>query len=366
VGDDKQTIMKWAGAIPGIFSQYMGDNKAKPLPLAMNFRSAPKLVNLQNYLVEHLLGKTDFAKPSPGWKGGEGEARMCFFNNQAGEIAYLVGEILQWVHKENIPPREICILVKQTPPQYTQDLIDALVSPGVQAREETILQDLLCEDVIGYVTNVLKVIISGKYGTQSDEAFSFLCNVNSSYDDLPLLKLKIQFIKFCDQHRGKYPADMLTDVQLANLIMDIVKFAGVDKIKIAFPQYGQGDFLMKVLKDFFTHLNRYYAKEKDLAPALDAVLGRDSIPVMTAHKSKGLEYHSVIFVGLEDKAFWSYKNQKDSDDNLVFVALSRAKERVLFTFCSHRGAPQHAADIKVIHELLTGSPDVTVVYPQKK
>jgi ATP-dependent exoDNAse (exonuclease V) beta subunit len=27
---------------------------------------------------------------------------------------------------------------------------------------------------------------------------------------------------------------------------------------------------------------------------------------MTIHKSKGLEYHSVIFVGLDDGAWWSF------------------------------------------------------------
>ncbi|MDR3714765.1 MAG: ATP-dependent helicase [Puia sp.] len=366
VGDDKQTIMKWAGAIPGIFSRYIKDHSAELLPLTMNFRSAPKLVSLQNYLVKHLLGKTDFAIPSPDWGGGPGEARMCFFESQVGEIRFLVDEIVSWVRKENLPPREICILVKQTPPKYTQELIDALTSAGIQARDETILQDLLCEDVIGYVVNVLTVIVSGRYGTHSDEAFNFLCNINSSYDDLPLLRLKTKFIKFCDEHRGKYPGTTLTDKQLWELIIEIIKFAGISKIRIAFPQYGQGRFLEKVVTDFFKHLNGYYTTTRDLLPALDAVLGKHSIPVMTAHKSKGLEYHSVIFIGLEDGAFWTYNQQKDSDDNLVFVALSRAKERVLFTFCSNRGGPQRATDIKVIHDLLKNSPDVTVVYPDRK
>lgn len=364
VGDDKQTIMGWAGALRGIFATYKKDKKADLLPLTMNFRSAPKLVNLQNYLVKHLLGKTDFATPSPDWKGGPGEARMCFFDNQAAEITYLVKQISHWVHTEKIPPREICFLVKQTPPKYTTELTAALVANGIQAREETILQDLLCEDVIGYVVNILTVIVNGAYGNESDEAFGFLCNVNASYDDLPLLRLKSQFIKFCDQHRGKYPGTTLTEKELANLILDIAKFADLEKIKLAFPQYQQGNFLIKTLKTFFEHLNDYYKKTKDIATALQALLGKDSVPVMTAHKSKGLEYHTVVFIGLEDGAFWSYKTQKESDDNLVFVALSRAKERVLFTFCANRGGSQTANSIKAIHDLLTGSLDVTVVHPK--
>ena len=55
--------------------------------------------------------------------------------------------------------------------------------------------------------------------------------------------------------------------------------------------------------------------------------GRDAVKIMTIHKSKGLEYHTVIFVELNDDAFW-----KNADDvNVFFVALSRARERVRFT-----------------------------------
>ncbi|VWX36025.1 3'-5' exonuclease [Exiguobacterium oxidotolerans] len=57
---------------------------------------------------------------------------------------------------------------------------------------------------------------------------------------------------------------------------------------------------------------------------------------MTIHKSKGLEYNTVLFVGLEDSAFWSFKSQAESDKKAFFVALSRAKKRVIFTFSRNR------------------------------
>lgn len=43
VGDTKQRIMGWAGALEGIFKTYAGDFNAKPLNLYQNFRSAPRL-----------------------------------------------------------------------------------------------------------------------------------------------------------------------------------------------------------------------------------------------------------------------------------------------------------------------------------
>ena len=57
---------------------------------------------------------------------------------------------------------------------------------------------------------------------------------------------------------------------------------------------------------------------------------------MTIHKSKGLEYSAVYFIGLEDSAFWNFKNQPEEDRCAFFVALSRAKESVAFTFCKKR------------------------------
>lgn len=37
--------------------------------------------------------------------------------------------------------------------------------------------------------------------------------------------------------------------------------------------------------------------------AIENFCGDHSIPIMTIHKSKGLEYNAVYFVGLEDSAF---------------------------------------------------------------
>ena len=70
--------------------------------------------------------------------------------------------------------------------------------------------------------------------------------------------------------------------------------------------------------------------------AIENFCGDHSIPIMTIHKSKGLEYNAVYFVGLEDSAFWNFSKQPDEDRCTFFVALSRAKESVSFTFCKRR------------------------------
>lgn len=70
--------------------------------------------------------------------------------------------------------------------------------------------------------------------------------------------------------------------------------------------------------------------------AIENFRGDHSVPIMTIHKSKGLEYNAVYFIGLEDSAFWNFRNQPDEDRCTFFVALSRAKASVTFTFCKKR------------------------------
>ena len=71
---------------------------------------------------------------------------------------------------------------------------------------------------------------------------------------------------------------------------------------------------------------------------------------MTIHKSKGLEYHTVIFVGLDDDA-WRRSFEEDQAEATAgfFVAFTRAKQRVIFTYCARRGT---RTKIATLYELL--------------
>jgi superfamily I DNA/RNA helicase len=77
---------------------------------------------------------------------------------------------------------------------------------------------------------------------------------------------------------------------------------------------------------------------------------------MTIHKSKGLEYDTIIFIGLEDNAFWNFRNQVDEETSNFFVALSRAKKRVIFTFTRNRNSRQNSqSGISDLYDVLRGS-----------
>lgn len=81
--------------------------------------------------------------------------------------------------------------------------------------------------------------------------------------------------------------------------------------------------------------------------------------MMTVHKSKGLEYDTIVFVGLDDQAWWAHTPGNLEGLATFFVALSRAKQRAIFSFCQERGHRQRVAEL---FQLLTaaGVPEIEI------
>lgn len=70
---------------------------------------------------------------------------------------------------------------------------------------------------------------------------------------------------------------------------------------------------------------------------LDRFEGKGEVPLMTIHKSKGMEFHPVVFFGRDGQRWWSLKLNKAEEMNSFFVALTRAEQRAFFTCCAERG-----------------------------
>ena len=97
------------------------------------------------------------------------------------------------------------------------------------------------------------------------------------------------------------------------------------------------DWFGKVVEAAIQHLRASCESAQTWKEALDAYEGIHAIPLMTIHKSKGLEYHTVIFVGLDDSAWFAFQSQTAEETCGFFVAFSRAKQRVVFSYCPQRG-----------------------------
>lgn len=101
-------------------------------------------------------------------------------------------------------------------------------------------------------------------------------------------------------------------------------------------QYKSTHYWSQVWLSLERHLRNTIGATHSLNEAALMFQAENSVQVMNVHKCKGLEYKVVIFLGLEDQAFWNYNKEKFENDCVFYVALSRAKEKILVTTAKHR------------------------------
>ena len=93
-------------------------------------------------------------------------------------------------------------------------------------------------------------------------------------------------------------------------------------------------------------------------------VANDESQIMTIHKSKGLEFKVVIHLDLYDYIIPSYssiKNNKyDEDNNLHYVAITRAKEVCIFITSSKRYNAQQKIKDGTVSRFLTRDDLVTL------
>jgi superfamily I DNA/RNA helicase len=152
------------------------------------------------------------------------------------------------------------------------------------------------------------------------------------------------------EFRKRFPKPVSDLAAAKSVVKFLVDFIGKANILAASPAYRQGDWFDKVATAAALHIEASCRGVKAWLEALDVYEGVHAIPLMTIHKSKGLEYHTVIFVGLDDDAWWSFANDKQEATAGFFVAFTRAKQRVVFSYCAERGG---RTKIAALYDLLT-------------
>lgn len=337
VGDEKQCIMRWAGAMVGIFGSFCKDFASARYELLMNHRSAPKLVEIQKRMYE-ILGETKKEICcNKKWKVDDGDVTLFKFTDTNTETFEVVDNIKQRVEK-GIKPSDICILTKQMPEDYVTSIIAELDKYSIRARIETNYQDLIKEVIVTLLIHCIRLIIEEKCLESWDYINDFIWLIASGeYENISKYEEERKSV-LRNMRRHKEDLNGCEDESLfIEVVDDILSYFKVDRIKAVCPQYVQGNYFNERVESFKEKMwLEYRLANYKWSVAVDNFLGLNSIPIMTIHKSKGLEYNTVYFIGLEDSAFWNFKKQPQEDKCAFFVALSRAKQSIVFTFSKNR------------------------------
>lgn len=115
VGDGKQRIMTWAGALTTIFNDFKNDFQADDKILTMNFRCAPRLIELQTVVAQYLDANSI---PQISNRQTGGVIKCIDFRDDSQEARELAQKVQRLIQTNDIPPAEICFLFKQQIPRH--------------------------------------------------------------------------------------------------------------------------------------------------------------------------------------------------------------------------------------------------------
>lgn len=331
VGDSKQRIMLWAGAMVDVFEGYEREFAAKRYPpLVSNYRSAPEMVAIQHLIAQSVESDSPITESK---REATGSCEIWEFSNAEQEAELLSDVIYKGIIGDKKKHRDFCVLVRQRTAALIGPLKIALAARGIKLRDESELQDLLVEPVVQFLLSMLRLATRQR----DPEAWEHLTHEIAllfAWDqeaDHPAIEAETR--RLLDHSRAKIRVGQSIDLLPAELI----SMVGEDRFRAAYAQYKNGMYLKETIDKLATKLRESVAVAPSAIESVNDLIGLDVVPAMTIHKSKGLEFETVIFVGLEDSQWWSFSKQAQEEKRGFFVAFSRAISKVVFTFCDIRG-----------------------------
>lgn len=344
VGDTKQRIMGWAGALEGIFETYAGDFDALPLNLYQNFRSEPRLRRMQNAMVRVM--DTPAALDDDELPGDAGEIEVLRFDDDDDEANYLADAVRGWIDDEDVDPSEIAVLVSKQQKLYCQKLHAALEARGVPFRDEDEVQNLAAEPVANLIVDFL-LVAAGQRQPAPYRRLLDLIVFGRGLDPEREYQARSRWDRFVVGARQRIAigetdlADLEGLHTIVNALLDIV---GRDAVVGLSPAYGQGDYLQQQIEATIGRAHALLSAGEEAAAALASFSGDRVVRIMSIHKSKGLEFDTVVVLGVEKQTFWG---EADAERSAFFVGISRAKRRLFLTVCEQREPPDGAKYWKV-------------------
>lgn len=339
VGDTKQRIMGWAGALEGIFENYAEDFYAHPLNLYQNFRSKPRLRRIQNAMV-HVMDPPA-ALEDVDLLGDGGEIEVLRFDNDEDEAEALADLVRGWIDDEGVNPSEIAVLVSKQQNLYCQKLRAALDVKDVPFRDEDTTQNLASESVANLIVDFL-LIAAGQRQPGPFQRLLDLVVFGRGFDQENEYRARSRWSRFIATIKQRLAEEEIDLADLDNLrtvVGELLDIVGRDAIVGLSPEYAQGDYLQQQIDATIDRAHALLSQGGDPATALASFSGDRAVRIMSIHKSKGLEFDTVVVLGVETQTFWG---DQDAERSAFFVGISRAKRRLFLTCCEERRRPYGA------------------------
>lgn len=351
VGDSNQAIMRWAGARPDIFDQFEADFQAPNERLLFNYRSNARIVTLINDLagtfdddyVPTECARQDAPVPDNAVVGWVFDTRQA-----EGEfLASYVSDQLQ--QNPDLTPADFVILARLRVNDVEDRILASFREHGLKIRNEArtvgdvAIQDLVKEKAYSFLLASLKLAVNFREGQPFQDCRNTIADVrgadihndkghSETLNDVRNLVSELEQVI-----NGRNPSE-ISGREISELILSHVDN---QELQRTYREYVGGERLSLIISGFEIFFDECRNGVASWSECITNMEGSDSVRLMTIHKSKGLEYHTVIFVEFNDDAFWG----NDDDVNVFFVALSRARERIYFSFTQDSKGMQNVREL---------------------
>jgi superfamily I DNA/RNA helicase len=225
------------------------------------------------------------------------------------------------------------------------ELTDVFAAQGLKIRNLArsvggiAIQELLAEELTGIFIPLLRLGTGERSPgawNATQEQLQALFAIDTG-DERAQERLQRSIEEFSSTLRAAMRDNEQNGESAANVFQIALEFVGADRLRQAFPAYRRDADFERVRTGFITLFCECAEAVDAWSDALDRFEGIGQVPLMTIHKSKGLEFHTMIFFGLDAQTWWSLSPGRDEELNSFFVAFTRAMQRAFFAYCSERG-----------------------------
>ena len=396
VGDEKQAIFKFQGASMENFLYFKKlYPKAVLINLEENYRSTQPILDASHSLISNNKMPADYKRIAlkTNSKNKKEITKIFECENPAGEYTFLIKDIKDKIKNGTIAD-EIAILYRDNKDAFPiahafekTDIPFKIESDNDILKDEDIRKLLLIFESINNLTDqeklgkVLFIDFFNLSAIDIYKAFDFARKERKDLIDVVVERfgeISQKLSKWASLSHNKSFTELFEIVVRESGFLEYIlssknSFERMATLESFFNELRKMSGVKKeyYLKDFIEHLER--VREHGILTKNGSTITKTGVRLMTAHKSKGLEFDYVYIVGAYD-GHWGNKvrrssfhtniikensnlaknpseNDIDDERRLFYVAMTRARKEVIITFSKENAEGQEQLPTQFISEI---------------
>lgn len=399
VGDEDQSIYSWRGAVPDNMQNFQQDfGPVELIKIEQNYRTVQPILKAANQIIKKNRNRTN----KKLWSEKKADNRILCLSCRSGkQEAMTIANFINTLPKDK-PLNEIAILFRthyqsrQIEESLIYNSIAYKIVGGIRFYERKEIKDLL-----GYLrlilnphdkVSLLRVINCPNrgLGTKFEQMIMEEARKNSMLDFKQLLNYILNEPEFNLTSAKKQAVTsflkLYTKIETLNKPSDQIEeiIDNIEYFSYLKKQYDEREaetkienvkeFIQSIYnfeKDFFNSKETYqndnlleeflYQVSLMQEKTEDKENQEEQVQCMTLHAAKGLEFDTVIIVGMEEGLLPSSRalntnKELEEERRLFYVGITRAKERLILSHAYYRNSYGQLSD-QVISRFLTEVPE---------